>query len=61
MWLRFQRSDLRNGILNLDWDFIFYKPQEQFLLHLFDQTVTLQMTALTEYDSLDAIGQPGDP
>ena len=51
-------QDLRNGILNLDWDFIFYKPQEQFLLHLFDQTVTLQMTALTEYDSLDAIGQP---
>lgn len=51
-------QDLRNGLLILDWDFTFYKPQEQFLLHLFDQTVTLQMTALTEYDSLDAIGQP---
>ncbi len=51
-------QDLQNGILNLDWDFYYYKPQEQFLLHLFDRTVTLQMTALTEYDSLDAIGQP---
>lgn len=51
-------QDLEKGMLLLDWDFTFYKPQEQFLLHLFDQTVTLQMTALTEYDSLDAIGQP---
>ena len=51
-------QDLEKGMLLLDWDFTFYKPQEQILLHLFDQTVTLQMTALTEYDSLDAIGQP---
>ena len=51
-------QDPEKGMLLLDWDFTFYKPQEQFLLHLFDQTVTLQMTALTEYDSLDAIGQP---
>ena len=49
-------QDLEKGMLLLDWDFTFYKPQEQFQLHLFDQTVTLQMTALTEYDSLDAIG-----
>lgn len=51
-------QDLEKGMLLLDWDFTFYKPQEQILLHLFDQTVTLQMAALTEYDSLDAIGQP---
>ena len=51
-------QDLQNGLLNLDWDFYYYKPQEQFLLHLFDRTITLQMVPLTEYDDLEAIGQP---
>lgn len=51
-------QDLRNGILNLDWDFYYYKPQEQFLLHLFDRTITLQMVPLKEYDDLEAIGKP---
>lgn len=51
-------QDLRNGLLILDWDFHYYKPQEQFLLHLFDRTITLQMVPLTEYDDLDAIGKP---
>ena len=51
-------QDLRNGLLILDWDFHYYKPQEQFLLHLFDRTITLQMVPLKEYDDLDAIGKP---
>ena len=51
-------QDLRNGLLILDWDFHYYKSQEQFLLHLFDRTITLQMVPLTEYDDLDAIGKP---
>ena len=51
-------QDLQNGILNLDWDFYYYKPQEQFLLHLFDRTITLQMVPLKEYDDLEAIGKP---
>lgn len=51
-------QDLQNGLLLLDWDFYYYRPQEQFLLHLFDQTITLQMVPLTEYDNLDAIGKP---
>ncbi|MCC2825714.1 sigma-70 family RNA polymerase sigma factor [Faecalicatena orotica] len=51
-------QDLQNGLLILDWDFHYYKPQEQFLLHLFDRTITLQMVPLTEYDDLDTIGKP---
>lgn len=51
-------QDLQNGLLILDWDFHYYKPQEQFLLHLFDRTIILQMVPLTEYDDLDAIGKP---
>lgn len=51
-------QDLRNGLLILDWDFHYYKPQEQFLLHLFDRTIPLQMVPLTEYDDLEAIGMP---
>lgn len=51
-------QDLRNGLLILDWDFHYYKPQEQFLLHLFDRTIILQMVPLKEYDDLDAIGEP---
>ncbi len=51
-------QDLRNGLLILDWDFHYYKPQEQFLLHLFDRTIPLQMVPLKEYDDLDAIGKP---
>ena len=51
-------QDLQNGLLILDWDFNYYKPQEQFLLHLFDRTITLQMVPLTEYDDLDTIGKP---
>ena len=51
-------QDLRNGLLILDWDFHYYKPQEQFLLHLFDRTIILQMVPLKEYDDLDTIGEP---
>ena len=51
-------QDLQNGLLILDWDFHYYKPQEQFLLHLFDRTITLQMVPLTEYVDLDTIGKP---
>lgn len=51
-------QDLRNGLLILDWDFHYYKPQQQFLLHLFDRTITLQMVPLKEYDDLDTIGKP---
>ena len=51
-------QDLRNGLLILDWDFHYYKPQEQFLLHLFDKTIILQMVPLKEYDDLDTIGKP---
>ena len=51
-------QDLRNGLLILDWYFHYYKPHEQFLVHLFDRTITLQMVPLTEYDDLDAIGKP---
>lgn len=54
-------QDLRNGLLILDWDFHYYKPQEQFLLHLFDRTIILQMVPLKEYDDLGAIGKPVTP